>query len=162
MSIASQTWVPNWPSRLQEAVAKQGYSSITAFLSQFPGESYILVAERFDFPVAAAQLSTLHFHEAKTCTNKLREAAMDAFARELNDRLPNGWKPDTETTSDAASAYASTSTFVELEANAPQFNNHVSLMYNALKKRNPHLGWKPTGPTDPLIVAAFDEGWPID
>jgi hypothetical protein len=105
------------------------------------------------------QLSRLQMQEAKR-DGTLRQAAMDAFARELNWRLPEGWVPDGPAESRAAGAYASTTTLVEIDGESPQFHGQLLEMYQSLKLLQPPIGWRPAGGNDPLIQEAFARGWP--
>jgi hypothetical protein len=135
-----------------------GFANVEDFLKQFPAEPYIDVVRRIAPWVAAMQLSRLQMEEAFS-TGLMREAAMDSFARNMNS-LPNGWVFDSETDSRAAGACANTSTAVVIDGHSPQFRGHILEVYKVLKSLQPPLGWRPSGPDDPLIQKAFSVGWP--
>lgn len=158
MQAMNQTWSADWPTRLERLLREQGFESVSGFLERHPAEPYVDVVKRIAPWVAAMQLSRLQMQEAKR-EGTLREAAMDAFARELN-WLPEGWIPDSASESRAAAAYAHASTLVELDGESPQFSGQMSEVYDALKALQPPIGWRPSGPNDPLIQEALARGWP--
>lgn len=160
MSASHQTWTTDWPNRLRDELRSKGYESITSFLSQFPAEPYVDVARRIAPWVAGMQVSRLHMQEAKL-SGQLRAAAMDALARDLNWRLPDGWVPDSTTESRAAGAAATSTTSVVVDGDAPHFKPRMLEVYKGLKACEPAVGWKPSGPDDPLICDAFARGWPV-
>lgn len=159
MEEPEQTWTHDWPDRLYRELETKGFESVTKFLHHHPAEPYVDAAKRIAPWVAGMQVSQLHMQEAASA-GLLRAAAMDALARDLNWRLPDGWVPDGPTESRAAGAAANTTTSVVEDGAAPNLEAQMFEVYRALKAVNPAAGWKPSGPNDPLIVRAFDEGWP--
>lgn len=161
MIANEQTWEADWPKRLKRELRKRGFETVIDFLKNHPAESYIEIAGRIAPWVVAMQVERLHMQEAKH-QGLIRDAAIDAFIRELNGRLPDGWIPDSEVESRAAGAFAGAVTLVELDGESPEFRSQMFAMYHALKEFNPPLGWRPTGPEDKLIQDAFARGWPKD
>jgi hypothetical protein len=156
---ASQTWSGNWPQRLQRALRDAGFESASEFLRQFPGESYLTVVNRIAPWVAAAQLINMQMQEARA-SGTLRQAAMDGCARNLNDRLPDGWMEGGEVESLLASALAGVSASITVDAESPESARRLEGVYKAIKSLSPPVGWHPSGPNDPIICNAFAQGWP--
>ena len=118
---------------------------------------------------------------------EFRRMAMDSLARELCANLPNGWQrplkrhalnPQTIWKNLAAiqsrtlteeeksqriefqmsGAYAYW--VVLLQKYDPNIDARADAVWKALSSLSPSTGWIPKGPDDPLIVLAFDVGWP--
>ena len=159
MESEERTWTANWPQRLKAQLRRIGFETVEDFLRRFPGEPSTEVVKRIAPWVAAMQLERLQMQEAKL-SGRIREAAIDAFARDLNLRLPGGWSSDDRGLSRAAGAIAHALTLVDLEAEAPEHRGKLFATFDALKKHRPPEGWHPTGPDDPLLQRAFAEGWP--
>jgi hypothetical protein len=160
MVAHDQTWTADWPNRLQGELRKQGFETVNDFLQVHPAEPYIKVVSRIAPWVAAMQLERLQMQESKR-QGTVRDAAMDAFVRELNGRLPTGWVPDSATESRAAGAFAAATTLIEINGESPEFRSQMFAMYKTLQELKPPLGWRPSGPNDKLIQEAFAHGWPI-
>jgi hypothetical protein len=158
MAENEATWTADWPMRVKRRLREQGFETIKDFLKKHPAVPYVDVVNKIASWVAAMQLSRLQMEEAKE-QGKLREAAMDSLARNLN-ALPNGWVVDSATESQAARAVARTSALIAVDGNSPQYDDQMLIVYNALKELNPSIGWRPSGPDDPLIQKAFGRGWP--
>lgn len=139
-------------------------------------------------PMAAVQVSRLQIQEVRNAA-QFRRAAMDSLARELRAHLPNGWgRPtyvDPATVSadlwkhlsahqpqgseqesqdriefQLAGAYSFWVTL--LSSHDPKCKPRADAVWEAIKRSNPPIGWKPSGPDDAYIVAAFTRGWPED
>jgi hypothetical protein len=82
-----------------------GFQNVTAFLSRYPGEPYTTVAKRLGEDVAALQVKWMQNSDAKD-NQAIRRLAMDALARELNYKLPFGWRHGARGDSDTSSAFA--------------------------------------------------------
>src|SRR5437879_1237618 len=107
MDAPEETWKENWAERILVRLQELGFDSVAAFLAGFPSEPYVDVVKRIAPWVVAMQLSRLQMQEAKH-EKRLRKAAMDSLARDLNWRLPNGWELANDTESRAAGAFANT------------------------------------------------------
>lgn len=160
---------PGWQGRLRARLREMGYATMEAWLADNPGLTYIELAERLGNEVAVpAGIVRIQFEEAKA-RGRLREAAMDSLPREIKDRLPSGWQKMSEYEASVSADQIERIIFLTASAFgfwAPHLdsvaNKHPALaVWKALEQSYPPVGWKPSGPTDPLIVAAFEKGWPI-
>jgi hypothetical protein len=159
MTANDSTWDADWQKRIFIHLREKGYETINDFLRHFPAEPYVDVANRIAPWVAAMQLSRLQMQEAKH-QGTIRGAAMDSIARNLNWRLPAGWAIDDKSVSEAAGAFANTSTSVVIDGQSAEFKSRIREIYQALKALQPPNGWRPIGANDPLIQEAFERGWP--
>jgi hypothetical protein len=116
------------------------------------------LVETLSDDVAAAQLEQVQFEDAAKSRLSLREAAMDALPRDLNYYLPDGWRHGARNDFETSRAFAVWATRIDLIA--PTLKQRVDDTWAALEILQPPVGWKPTGPTDPIIAAAFAKGWP--
>jgi hypothetical protein len=155
----TSTWKGNWSQRIHRALRERGFETASEFLERFPGESYLTVVNRIAPWVAAMQLINLQMREARTA-GTLRAAAMDGCARNLNDRLPEGWMESSNAESSLAGALAGVSASLTVDAESPELARRLDGVYKALRSLCPPVGWRPSGPDDPIIREAFDRGWP--
>jgi hypothetical protein len=116
-----------------------------------------------------------------------RRIAMDSLAREISGNLPDGWQccsppPPVEgqtlwkhlaglggrTLTDEEAhqriEYQMSGVYaywvVLLQKYDPKVDARAIAVWNALKSLAPPTGWLPKGADDPLIIRAFDVGWP--
>lgn len=153
------TWEPGWQARLLDSVRAEGAHAVTDFLARFPGEPAIQVAKRLPGNVAAVQLELLQFEEAERA-GRLRDAAKDAFCRLIRDNLKRGWGRGRHAEFNTASTYADWLSLLEFRALHPELRPVGDAVWQALLQLAPPDGWLPSGSEDPLIVAAFNAGWP--
>lgn len=140
---------------LDGALGAHGYESVEALLNRHPGASYITLGEQIGIlPVAiiAAHLTRAH----RAGASAFRDAARDSLARHLNQSLPHGWNGP-EGRFDNIVPFSSWATSVETAAGAEARDRDA--VFDALERHAP-TGWRPTSADDPVLVAAFNEGWP--
>jgi len=180
----STTWAPDWQSRLLEKVRAIGYHTVTEFLSAHPAEPYVTMARKLG-NTAAVQLLRVQRLEIEDEAG-FRRAAMDCMARELATHLPKGWGIPTEIPEvpldsmwthlaahgplkpneiedriafQTAGVYADWMSLLR-EYDSATIEPRADAVWAALKNLRPPTGWIPHGPNDPIIVRAFDVGWP--
>ncbi len=187
MNINPDTWSADWQGRLRNRVHALGCESIGEYLGKYPGEPYVAVAKRLGDNVAAMQLSQMQIQEIRD-ERQFRWVAMDSLAREISANLPNGWQRSSppprieegQTLWKHLAAFGSRTLTEEethqriefqlsgvyaywvvlLQKYDPQVDARANAVWDALKSLCPPTGWLPKGPDDPLIVHAFDLGWP--
>jgi hypothetical protein len=180
MEYSVPAWVGDWKARIRERLARHGYTSLHDFMTQNPGRPYEVLTDSLGSDLAPIQLIWMQLEDAVREDN-LRWAAMDALARELTHHLRTGWVCDLPIPQDnepadtgvtqpnqdeghrrhrfqTAGVFASWSTQIELVDNDAA--SALAAVWNALNSLHPPIGWLPSGPDDPLIVAAFAQGWP--
>jgi len=154
-------WSEGWQNRLLAEVTSRGYPSLIDFLRASPGLPYLELSSRFASSVAAMQISRLQFEGAVT-ESEARWAARDSLARTVNDRFPNGWRIGDKPDYDQAGTFADWCTLIEVDAmHLPQAVHYAERVWEKLQQLDIPPGWQPSGPDDPIIVRAFDEGWPV-
>lgn len=190
MAVDGNVWAPDWGQRLRRRLHSMGYESVTQFLASHPGEPYVTLAEQLGNDVAGVQLGRMQIEEIRD-EKEFRHVAMDAMVRELNANLPKGWQcisdpplvedeqtawrhlaarsPILATLTEeatkqriefqASGAYAFW--IVQLQFRDPAVESRADAVWNALKALSPPIGWRPSGPNDPIIVQAFEQGWPL-
>ncbi len=159
MNANPTTWQGDWNSRVRQDVRAQGCETVNDFLRRYPSEPYHKVARRLPGNVAAVQLVLLQFQEAFQ-NGSIRNAARDCLAREICLNLKRGWGRGMRVDFHTAGAYASWVCSLEFRTGAPELRKVGEEVWKALVQKNPKEGWLPSGPDDPLIVAAFDQAWP--
>jgi hypothetical protein len=152
-----RAWVHDWKDKLATRVAAEGFNTMSELLAKCPGEPYLTIADRLGDDVAAAQIEWMHFKEAIKC-GQLRAAAMDSLARDIRSHLPAGWQQAAKGHFHTAGARADW--IVRIEQADANVRSKAIAVWISLEKSNPPVGWKPSGPEDALIVAAFHSGWP--
>jgi hypothetical protein len=135
-----------------------GYPSVTAFLESIPAEPYLAAADRLGGDVAAIQLERVHLEEAQRA-GTVRRAAIDSFVREVNYHLPGGWPHNPTGHFRVASVYATWTT--RLQMTNADMKPKADAVWAALTTLSPPAGWLPTRVDDPLVVTAFNRGWPL-
>jgi hypothetical protein len=157
MDTSNKVWAGDWRKRVFSRIRATGYETITDFLAKSPADSYFDLAERLGEDVAALQLQWMQFGEAND-ERSIRFAAMDSFVREITYHLPKGWKQDAKSDFDTAGVYADW--IGRIQEKQGELRPKAQAVWDALKKASPPIGWLPKGPDDPLIVSAFQQGWP--
>jgi len=157
-STENKAWGGDWRAKFAARLHSLDSSSATELLSRHPGKPYTEVAAELGDDVAALQLEWAQFEEALR-QNNLRFVAMDSLARDLRDMLPNGWKEVAKGDFDTSRVFGSWSTRLTMARS--ELEPQVIAVWSALKDSSPPPGWKATGPNDPIILAAFNKGWPL-
>ena len=149
-------WIPDWPDRVTGLVQSMGYPDLESFLATMPAVSYIDVADEIGHGVAPIQVLCVQFKEAKS-RNVVRRAAMDALTRHAIEQFPIGWGIDERPEYRAASALGNWTASSVVSGDCGEYENLLQRIAHSFK---PPKGWIPTGPDDPVIIAAFEEHWP--
>jgi hypothetical protein len=160
MSKPDQTWIGDWRERIRERVRSLGSVSVAEFLEHYPAEPYYKVARRLGNDVSAAQISRMQFEEAAN-RDEVRHRAMDGFTREIVENLKRGWGVGKHVEFRTAGVHAAWMALLEFRADAPHLRPKGAAVWDSLKALQPPRGWLPSGPDDPLIEAAFAQGWPL-
>lgn len=160
----------NWRDNTRSRLRDIGCQSIAEFLAKHPGVPYVDLPEILAGNVAAPiSIAKMQFEEANA-KGEIRAAALDCMAREINHHLKSGWAMGKRLGPNAksehqrraefltAGAYASWVTQVEVSDN--KLRPLADAVWDALEEHQPPLGWRASGAEDPIIVAAFDKGWP--
>ena len=186
MTVNANTWSADWQQRLRNRLHSIGCESVGEYLEKHPAQSYLAVAKALGEDVAAVQLSRMQLQEVRD-ERSFRRVAMDSLAREISANLPNGWQLSSERPKldageslwkhlaskgsevseeerkdrvefQTAGAYAYWVTL--LRSYDQSVEPRALAVWNALKSLSPPSGWRPVGPDDPLILRAFELGWP--
>jgi hypothetical protein len=183
MNANAHAWTGDWQLRVRTRLHALGCETVRDLLDKYPAEPYVSVAKRLGDDVAAVQIGRLQLQEIRD-QEWFRHVAMDCLARELVANLPDGWaicsppKPvppswthlsalpdhlnEEETRRriewQTAGAYSHWVCF--LRSYDPGIDSCTEAVWNAFKALSPPAGWLPSGAADPLIVRAFDIGWP--
>src|SRR5262245_12020724 len=154
----AKIWGGDWQTRVRSYLRQQGHKDIQDFLGRFLAMPYVKVAKRLGSDVAPIQVIWLQYREGLEKGN-LREVALDALAREISDKLKRGWGHKIHLEFNRANAFARW--IGEIKECAPEFEPYCQATWKALLGLSPGDKWVPTGPADPILVAAFEIGWPI-
>lgn len=156
--IAKRTWSGDWRARVAARVSALVYPSVMAFLESIPAVPYVAAADQLADDVAAIQLERMQFEEALRA-GSVRQAAIDSVVRDANYHLPGGWPANPSGHFHVAGVYADWVTrLMGIQADLEAKGKAV---WAALTALSPPAGWLPTRVDDPLIVAAFERGWPL-
>lgn len=93
-------------------------------------------------------------------TQNVRRFAMDVFPRIATLILPDGWRPNAKEDFDTVCVAAIWQ--ARVQGCSKQYEPVATRVWNALLTSAPSTGWSPSGPSDPILVDAFNEGWPDD
>jgi hypothetical protein len=159
MYASESIWADDWASRIGQRVRDLGSPSVTDFLRANQDLPFFRVARLLGPDVAGVQVARLAFDEACE-TNTVRAAAMDAFCRVLYSNLKKGWNRGLHAERMMAGAYAEWLSILEFRTGNPGLRSLGQSVWNSLEACSPQEGWLPSGPTDPVVVRAFDLGWP--
>ncbi|MCO5172514.1 MAG: hypothetical protein M9894_39960 [Planctomycetes bacterium] len=88
----------------------------------------------------------------------IRELAKDILVRRVRENFPDGW--DTEEAGLSRRAAALGDWTAEILVHAGEHTRSSLHAVSDAIKRSAGPGWRPEGPDDPLVYAAFEEGWP--
>jgi hypothetical protein len=168
MNTNKHPLIGDWRARIRDRLLELGFQTVNAFLIEYPGLPYLelsqILGEGIAVPIC---IVTMQFEEAKAQGN-IREAALDALPRAINQYLPTGWQKDGGDTLEenekkridllTANAYAIWVT--QLERCDKGLKPLADAVWRALHTCRPDVGWRPTGPNDLLIKMAFEKGWP--
>ena len=146
----------DWPDRVGRLVRAMGYPDLQSLLAARPAATYEEVANEIGHDVAPIQVFVVQFKEAKLA-NAVREAAMDALAREVMDEFPEGWGIAERADYRRASALGNWISSIIVSGDCSACGDRLRKLAHSFR---PPAGWIPTGPDDPVIRAAFDEHWP--
>ncbi len=180
MSISSTAWTGNWQARALTGLNSRGYASILDYLRDNPAKPYLAVAEELGPDIVAMHLVRMEFEDAER-EGHLRWAAMDCLARELREVFPNGWGKVHKPPKRSPIANERQDEIDETDEERIQFQKAKAIgiwvamvgqvptnakpclraVWAALQELCPPVGWLPQGPDDPLIVGAFEKGWPV-
>jgi len=128
-------------------------------LRSHPDRTYVFLCELLrdaHSGVAPAQLASLRYAEARE-SNCVREAAMDSLYRWILHFFPDGWGG---TEFACVRPFVMWSTNIAVAGNMPELVDTARRVTNRVLDCPPAAGWKPGGPADPYLVAAFDAAWP--
>jgi hypothetical protein len=156
--IMIPAWQDDWRKRVMARIRARGFETIADFMSHYPGQPYVKLANKLGSDVAALQLEWLQFGEASS-EEEIRKVAMDSLARELNQQVPDGWKSVAQKDFHIVGAFVDW--IIKVEQKNISLKKKAQAVWNSLEKLQPPLGWLPSGSQDDLIVKAFEEGWPL-
>jgi hypothetical protein len=151
-------WSLDWRENVMASVRTAGFARLNDFLASIPCLPYKTVCERLVGDFAPAQIVSLQYREAKEL-GKVRGAAKDALCRHICKRLPSGWGVGNNPDFQQASALASWSSELTVTGECSSFEVFANKILDDFQAP---FGWKPSGPDDPVIEAAFDRLWPKD
>lgn len=150
---------PEAETKITNRLKALGFESLRDYLAARPAVPYTELAEELGDGVLGLHIATLHVRQAED----KRSMAADALARALRQVLVQGWDrtPATEpgVTPDFVTITA-WSYWVSLLDTAAPAEDVMDRLWDGLKARA-RPGWIPTGPSDPIIAATFDEAWPV-
>jgi hypothetical protein len=146
----------SWQAEVTERARELGAVSVRAFVENHPEATYAELADLLGPQVMPIQVYELHLREAHAVgPAAFREAAADSLVRELRAHLEGGrWSDDDEDNIPAWATWVSSLARVEAD-------REVTTRLWAALKAHAKPGWRPSSKDDPVIVAAFDEAWPL-
>jgi hypothetical protein len=143
-------WEGNWPDRIRERVAEQGYESPFTFAEAKPKATFIELANELGEDVAPIQL------EGVICDDYDKRGEAERYARgslvrHLRDEIPDGWGIGANFDFKRSGVYASWS------SRLPEGYEEDADRVWAELKQTPRLyqGWLPEGPDDEILVEVF-------
>ncbi len=153
-------WSEGWQERLLDRVRFLGHASVSDFVESHPGEPYGKLVTELGPGFAILQLQRLHMLEAIQ-GNRRREVAMDSLVRSIRQHLPSGWNVKKD--SDRRRAFARAEWVVPVTGpeDFDDMNNTADEVWKQLNLLSPAKTWRPMSSADPLIIAAFNVGWPV-
>lgn len=159
MDLAEKIWSNDWPSKTLNRVRQTGAANLSDFLVSRPAVPYVKLAKELGPDIAAIQLVRLQLAEAGE-HHSIRSAVTDAAARLLHQHLKRGWGKGVHLDFNTSGVFADLVSYLKMRENADELVAKWDAVWHALKNAPPPEGWLPSGPTDPVLVAAFDKGWP--
>lgn len=152
----SKVWEGNWQARVKERVRARGFSTLSAWSDARPSGTYNDLAAELGEDIAPFQVEYLLHEEAiKAGVGVLHRVLRAGLSRHLWRRLPSsGWDAKgTEAWSEAAGASAVW--FSAIPKTLADVRDRADRVWDELAARAPR-GWRPSGPDDPILVAAFE------
>ena len=157
--FAKEAWQPGWQARILYHSQLHGFSSLSELLASRPGVPYEDITSLFQTAVAPIQLVRLQLEEAGW-QGGIRPAAMDVLPRVINRAFPEGWRNGENPEFRRASAFSAFMTHIVFDAKGTkQMEAAAQQVCDELIKIDPPIGWRPSGPNDPLIQQAFSRAW---
>jgi hypothetical protein len=146
-------WQGDWEKRVYDRVSQRDFPSVTAFADSRPTASLKELAHELgrDKDVAALQLERLLRREARD-TGRVHRFARAALVREIHEFFPRGWMRGERVDFSRASVWAKWISRLGDEHEAA-----ADRVWESLERRVAE-GWLPSGPDDPIILKAFQEG----
>lgn len=157
MTDAHHPWSPDWPDQVESKARALGFANLTELLAGMPARPYGEVANRLG--VVPMQVLAVQYREAGL-TGRIRDAAKDSLARNLVQKLPNGWGMGEDADWQAVHALSSWSSGIQVTGGRPDLRPMLLRIANALRTLPPPQGWVPCGPSDPIIEYVFESEWP--
>lgn len=149
-----------WQQRLHELLAAHGYPSVGAFADSNPLATLDQLADALGVPdVAAVQLESELLREAVDAQQVARRAR-DLLSRKLA-ALPGGWPGPQSTRSadqETRCMQALASWFPIGFASEYQVAI-IKVALELLSEPSLERGWRPTGPSDPILMKLFERHW---
>lgn len=143
------------PSSQLEAL---GYSDLSAFLAANPCVDYVDLAKPLK-GVSGHQIAALQVEEARKA-GTIRDAARDCLSRYLAGRCRYGWDRGTHRVSNRASAFGVWMSTFSPGLKPNDLDAVMDATWQELVRLTPPADWVPRSASDPLLVQAFDAGWP--
>jgi hypothetical protein len=160
MALAEKIWSSDWPSRILKRVQETGAKNLLDFFESRPSIPYLKLAKDLGPDVASIQLVRLQFAEAGQ-QRSIRNVVKDASARLCHQHLKRGWGKGVHLDFNTAAIYAELVSYLKMREDGEHFVEKWNAVWRELMERQPPAGWLPVGPTDPILEAAFENGWPI-
>jgi hypothetical protein len=154
---AEDVWCEDWPRRHLERIRATGSRTIAEFLHRFAALPYHKVVR--DLPIAPMQLKRLQFDEA-VANGTVREAAKDLLVRTINEQLKHGWQKGGHWRFNQAGVYSNFINDLRVHSGDENLKEIGKQVFGAIRQLGPPVDWIPKSTDDPLIVRAFDIGWP--
>lgn len=154
-------WRGDWRARLQELVRARGYGSVSEFVDAHPLLSLVQLANDLGGgDVAAVQLETVLVDEARAA-DIVERRARDLLTRKLA-MLSGGWPgpPSARTREEEARVMDALSGWTPQTLPEMTADHVVALGTALLRSTTIPVGWRPTGPDDPVVVELFEQFWP--
>jgi hypothetical protein len=155
----SLVWPVDWEERVVSAVQAAGYRDMFAFVNAYPCEGFRKLATRLDSLAPPAMIGILYLRDADA-GGCLRTASLDAFLREFRDILPTGWKNYDGGAGCAREIHLLVTWGEWVSAIDPELHIVTKRVGRLLWEADPAEGWIPSGPDDPILRFAFEDGWP--
>ena len=150
---------------MEKRLLELGFDTLGSFLDQRRGVGVVRLAEEMGSAFVGVDLARAILEQAhRKGPAALRAAARDLLARHLREILVAGWgrpRPDELAGIDADTInYSAVGTWqVQVAATNRTLRAATQAVAEALDKVAPE-GWLPAGADDPVLVSAFDRGWP--
>jgi hypothetical protein len=149
-----------WQDRLHELLSRSGYASVGAFADSNPLASLDQLADALSIPdVTAVQLESEMLREALDAQQVARRAR-DLLSRKLST-LPGGW-PGPQSTRSAdqeTQCMQALASWFPIGFAAEYQVSIIKVALELLSEPTLPRGWRPTGPSDPLLVKLFERHW---